>query len=107
MWPTRAMFSRISVSCSRLTVFVAALMCGSPLCGCGENFSGRGVQRTVTHGCRPVASVFESSRKQPAVVHREAYGFGPGPGAGLADRRRQVVAHRALGQAQGAGDVGD
>ena len=31
----------------------------------------------------------------------------PGPRAGLADRRGQVVAHRPLGQEQPAGDVGD
>src|SRR3954453_23161952 len=100
MWPTRAMFSRIMDSCWRLTVFVAALMFGSPLCGCGVNFSGRRVQRTVTHGCRLVAQPINSSRKQPAVVQRQADRLGPGAGAGLADRRGQVVADRALRQAQ-------
>src|SRR3954454_13698657 len=45
--------------------------------------------------------------QQPAPVLREPDGLGPVAGAGLADRRGEVVAHRALGQVQRRGEVGD
>src|SRR5215213_8756923 len=43
---------------------------------------------------------------EPALLLRDPRGLDPGPCAGLADRRRQVVAHRPLRQEQPAGDVG-
>src|SRR5215204_5073492 len=46
-------------------------------------------------------------RLQPAALASDPPGLDSVARAGLADRRRQVVAHRALGEVQAAGDLGD
>src|SRR3954468_5157755 len=45
--------------------------------------------------------------EQPAGILGQADGLGAGPGAGLADRGRQMVADRPLRQVQRGGEVGD
>jgi uncharacterized membrane protein YbhN (UPF0104 family) len=48
-----------------------------------------------------------ATRSDPAALGGDPDGVSPGPRAGLADHRGQVIAHGALGKEQPVGDLGD